>query len=125
VRAKLLSLKVYGNDLENLMSRLIENDFLNEERFAKTYAGSKFRQMHWGRTKIKYQLKARKVSDYCIKEAMKEITEADYLKTLNYELEKKKKLTAKDKNWIQKTAQYLIGRGFEADLVWRVVKAEE
>jgi len=47
VRTKLLSLKIYGNELENIISRLIEHDFLNEERFAKTYAGSKFRQMQW------------------------------------------------------------------------------
>ena len=63
VRAKLISLKVYGNDLDNIITRLIEHNFLNEERFAKTYAGSKFRQMQWGKTKITYQLKFKKISD--------------------------------------------------------------
>lgn len=125
VRSKLLSLKVYGNDLENILSRLIQNDFLNEERFAKTYAGSKFRQMGWGRTKIIYQLKFRKISEYCIREAMKEISPEDYLKTLKSELLKKKKLVLKDKNWQYKTAQYLIGRGYEAELVWRELKENE
>jgi regulatory protein len=125
VRTKLLSLKVYGNDLENIMSRLIENGFLNEERYAKTYAGSKFRQMGWGRTKIMYQLKFRKISDYCIREAMKEINEEDYIRTLRAQLEKRKKQVEGDKNWIHKTVQHLISKGFEADLVWKELKNEE
>ena len=125
VRTKLLSLKIYGNELENIISRLIEHDFLNEERFAKTYAGSKFRQMQWGRTKIIYQLKFRKISDYCIREAMKEISDEDYLKSLRQQLEKRMKLVSKDKNPIQKTAQYLISRGFEPELVWKELKMEE
>lgn len=125
VRTKLLSLKVYGNDLENIMSRLIEADFLNEERFAKTYAGSKFRQMGWGRTKIMYQLKFRKISDYCIREAMKEIREEDYIKTLRQQLEKRKKQVEGDKNRVNKTVQHLISKGFEAELVWREMKGDE
>ena len=125
VRTKLLSLKIYGNELENIISRLIEHDFLNEERFAKTYAGSKFRQMQWGRTKIIYQLKFRKISEYCIREAMKEIGDEDYLKSLRGQIEKRMKQVSKDKNPIQKTAQYLIGRGFEPELVWKELKSEE
>lgn len=125
VRSKLLSLKVYGNDLENVMSKLIENDFLNEERFAKAYAGSKFRQLGWGRTKIQHQLKARKISEYCIKEAMNEIQPEEYLKILRRNIEKKIAHLQKDKNRLYKTAQYLIGKGFESDLVWRELKDME
>jgi regulatory protein len=49
VRTKLLSLKIYGSDLEEIINKLIEDDFLNEERFAKAYAGGKFRIKKWGR----------------------------------------------------------------------------
>ncbi len=125
VRSKLISLKVYGNDLENVLSLLIEKDFLNEERYAKTYAGSKFRQMQWGKTKILHQLKFRKISDYCIREAMKEIDNDDYLKTLQQQLEKRKKQVSSDKNWVHKTAQYLIGKGYEPDLVWKELQKEK
>jgi len=125
VRAKLISLKVYGSELEEVMSRLIENNFLNEERYAKTYAGSKFRQLQWGKTKIIQQLKFRKVSEYCIKEALKEINDDDYIKTLKTLAEKRKKQVKGDKNHVQKTVQFLISKGFEPDLVWKEVKLEE
>ena len=77
VRTKLIKLGMRGNDLENIMSRLIELNFLDEERFAKTYAGSKFRQMGWGKKKIIMELKKRRISDYCIMQAMKEIPVLD------------------------------------------------
>ncbi len=125
VRKKLLTLKVYGAELENIISRLIENNFLNEERFAKTYAGSKFRQVQWGKTKIRQALKFRKVSEYCIKEAMKEISDEDYLKTLRQLIDKRKKQVEGDKNAFQKTVQHLIAKGYEPDLVLREIKSEE
>ncbi len=81
--------------------------------------------MQWGRTKIIYQLKFRKISEYCIREAMKEIGDEDYLKSLRGQIEKRMKQVSKDKNPIQKTAQYLIGRGFEPELVWKELKSEE
>jgi regulatory protein len=124
VRKKLLTLKVFGNDLEQIMSRLIEHDFLNEERFAKAYAGGKFRQMHWGKTKIIYQLKFRHVSDYCIKEAIKEIDDEDYLQCLHDEIEKRRKQVNDAANPLQKIAQHIIGKGFEPDLVWKVLKLD-
>ena len=82
VRTKLLSLKVYGDGLEEIINQLISEDFLNEERFAKAYAGGKFRMKKWGRGKIIQGLKARKISDYCIKQGMSEIPEEDYQKFL-------------------------------------------
>jgi regulatory protein len=124
VRTKLLSLKVYGQELENVMARLIEHDFLNEERYAKTYAGGKFRQNQWGKIKILQHFKFHKISDYCIREAMKEIPEDDYMKTLRNLAEKRKKQVSGDKNALQKTAQFLISRGFEPELVWKIIRAE-
>jgi hypothetical protein len=76
------------------MVRLIETNFLNEERFAKAFAGGKFRTKKWGRLKIKRELAARKISDYCIKAAMKEIDEKDYWECLVQLIEKKSALKA-------------------------------
>ena len=123
VRYKLIELGLRGNYLENLMTRLIEEGFLNEERFAIAFAGGKFRMKNWGRNKIELELKRRGISDYCIGKAMKEIDESLYRKTLRSILKKKARslkengLTAK-----YKLAQFLIGKGFEPELVWEEVK---
>jgi len=120
VRSKLLDLKIYGEDLENIIVELIEDKFLDEERFARSYARGKFRMKNWGRVRIRQELKKRKISAYCIKKAMQEIEEEDYIKTMQKLLEKKHK-EYKEKNLFKrkgKLAKYLIGKGYESSLVW-------
>src|SRR5688500_6130993 len=75
VKEKLYSFSLFKSDVESLISRLIEEDYLNEERFAKMFAGGKFRMKHWGRVKIRYELKQKQVSEYNIKKALQEIAE--------------------------------------------------
>ena len=119
VRTKLLKLKVYGDDLEEIMSELIKEKFLDELRFACSYARGKFRMKKWGRNKIKQQLKLHDISDYCMRKAMKEIDEEKYMNTL-LELIKKKKIDYADNNEYkqnQKVIKYLISRGFETKLI--------
>jgi len=82
VREKLYSYRLYKNEVDQLISQLIEENYLNEERFAIQYAGGKFRMNQWGRVKIKYALRQKQVSDYSIKKGLKEIGEADYKKNL-------------------------------------------
>lgn len=127
MRDKLYEWGLYSTDVENIIAQLITSNFLNEERFAKAYAGGKFRIKKWGRMKIKNELKARKISDYCIKQAMKEIDEDAYMKTLKEIITKKGKDIKKGKAYIRnyKLAQYALSRGFENDLIWEVLKEEE
>jgi len=124
MRRKLSEWGVWGNDAEQILYHLISENFLNEERFAKAYAGGKFRTQHWGRTRIKRELKFREISEYCIKQAMKEIDDDDYIKVIELEAEKKMAQTKLKTEWQkkQKVAQYLISRGFESDLVWTILK---
>lgn len=82
VRDKLYEWGLWKNAVENIIAKLIQDNFLNEERFAKAYAGGKFRIKKWGKVKIKLELKKRKISDYCIRQAMKEIDGPDYEKEL-------------------------------------------
>ena len=82
VRNKLYELGCTTHEVEQQLTRLIEANALNEERFARAFAGGKFRMKQWGREKIKQQLKLRKISDYCIRKAMTEIDENEYEKTL-------------------------------------------
>lgn len=124
VRERLAEWGIYGDDAEQIIVRLIEENFLNEERFAKAFAGGKFRVKNWGRQKIKYELKARGLSDYCIRIGMAEIEDDDYLKTLQEILEKKSKELKSEKNpqiLKQKLARYAIGKGYESDLVWEII----
>lgn len=127
VKEKLYSFGLYKQQVEESLSQLIEEDYLNEERFAIQFAGGRFRMKQWGRVKIKYELKQKQVSEYCIKKALKQIDEEDYLATLNKLAEKKWALIIKeDKNKFTRLAKitdYLLQKGFENDLVKLAVKA--
>ncbi len=124
VKNKLAEYGVFYNVAEQVIAELIIQNYLNEERFAKAFAGGKFRVKKWGRNKIKQELKLKQVSDYCIQQGMKEIDFDDYLQTLKEEALAKYD-ALKDKNYLikaNKTAKYLVSRGFETDLVWEIVK---
>ena len=125
-REKLHELGVYGDDAEVVIVQLIEDNFLNEERYAKAFAGGKFRIMRWGRQKILYELKQKGISEYCIKKGMAEIEDEDYIRSLRYLLEKKHtQLASQERNKLtlnQKIATYLISKGYESELVWQELK---
>ncbi len=127
MRNKLYEWGLYSDDVENIISDLITTNFLNEERFAKTYAGGKFRIKKWGRIKIKIELKKRSISPYCIKKAMEEIGDKDYIQTLKQLIIKKSKEIKGGKPQLRnyKLAQYAASRGFEQDLIWDLLKEEE
>ena len=70
VISKLYDLGVYKNEHDEILSTLIQENYLNEERFAIQFVGGKFRLKHWGKIKIKYELKSKQISEYCIKKAL-------------------------------------------------------
>lgn len=120
VKEKLYSFGLYKKEVELVLSQLIEENYLNEERYAIMFAGGKFRIKHWGRIKIRYELKKNKVSEYCIKAALKTIDEQQYLKTLRELFETKKKELKSEKNIFikkQKISSYLMQKGFEPELI--------
>src|ERR1700761_4152051 len=82
VRDKLYDWEQKPDAVERIITRLIENNFLNEERFAKAYATGKFNQKGWGKIKIKQGLKLKRVPDVLIKKALQTIPDDDYHKTL-------------------------------------------
>ena len=123
VRDKLYDYGLHKTQVELLLSSLITDGFLNEERFAIAFAGGKFRILGWGKVKIKLALKQKKVSDYCIRKAIQQIDDNAYLKKLNQVVQKRSK-EEKEKDPFKrkyKLAQYAISRGFESDLVADVV----
>ncbi len=121
VKTKLISLGIYGDDLEDIMSQLIEDNFLNEERFAQSYARGKFRFKQWGRIRIKQELKLRRISPYCIQKAMAEIDEDEYLTTIQQLFDKKRNGIKPPESDFE-LVQEVIRKGFESDIVWEVLK---
>lgn len=119
VKQKLYDLGIWKKDSDDIIAALIEENYLNEERFAIAYAGGKWRVKQWGRIKIKQALKQKQVSEYCIKKAMKQIDEAEYMDTLQ-KLAREKYASLKDLQYLvrkKRTLDYLQSRGFEPELV--------
>ncbi len=123
VRNKLYDLGLYGDEVEEVISELIIGNYLNEERFAKAYIGGKFRSKKWGRKKILMGIRQYDISDYCLKKGLEEIDEQDYRDVLYQLIEKKSNSLHEENLYIKKNkiAKYLIGRGFESELVWKGV----
>jgi len=125
VKEKLASYGVYGDDAALIISNLIQENYLNEERFAIHFAGGRFRVKQWGRVKIKYELKQKQVSEFCIKKALKGIDEDDYEATLQKITEQKLKTLKGEKNIFikkRKLQDFLLQRGFENELVREMLK---
>jgi len=124
VKDKLYGFGLHKAQVEQLLAQLIEEDYLNEERFACQFAGGKFRMKNWGRNRIQNELGQRQVGEYCIKKAMKEIPEEDYRASLakiaaakwesleNYGRPEQEK----------KTRDYLLYKGYEWPLIQETLK---
>ena len=82
VTQKLKKLEIFGDDKDQYLSHLIDNDFLNEKRFSECYVKGKFNNNNWGRIKIIRELKSRKISIDNINNGLSEINEEDYFKKL-------------------------------------------
>ncbi len=123
VRDKLYSWGLHRNQVETIISELIGDGFLKEERFAEAFVGGKFRIKKWGKVKIKQALKAKQVSEPLIRKALAAISDADYRKMLEKVIaDKAAKTSEKDPfKWKQQLARYAISRGFESDLVWEII----
>ncbi len=124
VKEKLYLLGVWKNEHDEIIATLIEENYLNEERFAIAFAGGRFRIKQWGRVKIRYELKQKQVSEYCIKKALNGIEEEAYLNVLN-KLAKEKYAALKAEQYLvrkKKTMDYLIGKGFEMEFVRAAVE---
>lgn len=120
VKDKLYGYGLYSKDVDLLLSKLIEENYLNEERFAIQFAGGKFRMKQWGRVKIKYELKSRQVSEYCIKKALRSIDDEAYEATINKVVEAKLRTLKSEKNSFikkRKLQDHLLQKGYELELI--------
>ena len=123
VKEKLYSLGVRKIDHDEILATLIEENYLNEERFAIQFAGGRYRIKNWGRIKIRYALREKQVNDYCIKKALQQINETEYENKIN-ELVKKRYDSLKAEQHLErkkKTIDYLLLKGYEFSLVTQAV----
>lgn len=124
VKNKLYELGLYTSQVDELLTYLITEGFLNEERYAKLFAGGKFRIKHWGRIKIIHALKGKGLSKNCIRIGLKEIDDDDYQHML-IKLATEKLSAQHGENPFtvrNKISKSLIQKGYEPELVWETLK---
>lgn len=123
VEKKLAEYNLIPEAREYILLHLLEHNFLNEERFSKSFARGKFRIKKWGKQRIVRELKQRDISSYNIKTALKEIDEEDYIATL-YSLIEKKNNFLSETNLFKKKKKiidHLLYKGFETNLIFEAV----
>ena len=105
--------------IQPIIDKLVEEDYINEERFARAFVKDKFRFNHWGRVKITTHLKALNISSENISIGMQEIDEEEYAKKLDEIVEKKRKTikNGTDYEIRAKLLRHALSRGFEYELV--------
>lgn len=120
---KLIDWGLNAEEADEVISELISENYINETRYSKLYAISKFNQNHWGRKKISYSLKLKGISNQCIIIALKDIDEKEYMGKCR-RIYDKKYLELRDKNpelKKQKTINFLIGKGYEYDIIKKII----
>ena len=118
-------MKMIPEAIDQIIHHLLQHNFLNETRFSQAFARGKFRTKKWGKNRIVRELKFRKISQYNITLALKEITETDYLQTLDELSEKRLGQLSSEKNLQKKRkklADYLLYRGWESQLVYEKIR---
>lgn len=126
IRLKLIEHQIFGDDLEDILATLITEDFLNETRYALAYVSGKFKINEWGRIKILSGLKQKKISQYNINKAIKQLDEIAYAQTLEKHFNKKlKEVKIKTQEGKMKMMNFLLQKGFESDLILKKINEHQ
>jgi regulatory protein len=127
MRQKLLSWKVKESDIQKIISSLVQNKFIDEERYASAFAKDKFRYNKWGRIKISSALRMKKIPDEYIRNGLASIDNGEYLELLKNIIEKHRKNTrAKNQYDLKgKLLRHCLSKGFESNLVYDLLNLEE
>ena len=119
VREKLVQWEAPKELIQPIIDKLVEEDYINEERFARAFVKDKFRFNHWGRIKITTHLRVLSISSDIIAKAIGEIDEDEYAEILDETVEKKRKTIKKGTDYEirAKLLRHALSRGFEYELV--------
>jgi regulatory protein len=123
VEEKIRSYDLIPEAREMILLNLMKDNFLNEERFSKSFARGKFRIKHWGKNRIVNELKMRDISSYNIKNALKEIDEKEYIKTIYTITENRNNVISESNIYKRKKKliDFLLRKGYETDLIFKTV----
>lgn len=123
VSEKLTEWGLDQNHIDDVVAELIAQKYLNEARFVASFVRGKFRHNHWGRVKIRHELKNKGIANDLIMKGFFEIDEDEYETTLREIIDKKARTLKADQPLIrkQKLVRYAQSKGFEADLIWGIV----
>ena len=123
VREKLMDLGFFGDEMGEIIVALIEEKFLDEERFARSFVRGKHQVKKWGRIKIEQELKKKDIRGYCLKKGFEEIEEEQYMETLENIILKKDKLVKAKNDYERrnKLAKFAMTKGYESNLIWQII----
>jgi regulatory protein len=127
VRTKLTEMNLQEKVADRIIAELLRDNYLNEERYAKVFAGSKFRMNKWGKNKIIAALQQKEVPDIYIQMGLMEIDEKEYVSALTRLIVSKNKEITDNDPLVRKRkiAKYLISKGFESRLVWDIMNTRK
>jgi regulatory protein len=123
VEQKMREFNLIPEAREMILLSLMQNNFLNEERFAKSFARGKFRIKNWGKQRIIRELKFKDISAYNIKTALKEIDEQEYIETI-YQITENRNDVISEPNQFKrkkKLIDFLMRKGYENELIYNTV----
>ncbi len=126
VEEKLKKYKLNEDRTCQIINRLREEKYIDNQRFARIFASGKFRNNKWGRIRIRHELKRKSIQEEYIDQALATMDENEYTRIILELIKKKKKSIRKEDPFIirNKIAQYICAKGFESDLVWDLLKEE-
>lgn len=125
VRDKLMDWGADEADTQTILATLKAENFLDEQRFANAFCNDKFEFNSWGKIKIRAQISVHQISRHLLENALDRIDEGKYFERLKELAQKKWSQLPSDNKPIikqKKTLNYLVSKGFEADLIWKVLR---
>jgi regulatory protein len=128
VEERLRSMGLSKKEIEEMVASLVQENYIDEGRFAMLYAGGKFRTSQWGFQKIKWELSKKKISAADIKSALAEISMTEYEKTLEKLAAQKWKLLGSEKDETLKKTKlqdYLLQKGYEWELIKKILREKQ
>lgn len=128
MRKKLHEWGASESETEEIIAWLITENFINESRYAKQFAGGKFRVKNWGKRKIIFELKGKGLSEKCISDALSEITDDEYFDTLGKLILQRRKIEKNNVNPLvakQKTINFLVNKGYSHEDIHRFMNKWE
>ncbi|MFA8449900.1 MAG: regulatory protein RecX [Bacteroidales bacterium] len=125
IKEKLVNWGAFPNDIDSIINQLIDEKFIDDQRFANSYVRSKFTYNKWGKKKIFVMLKQKGIDKEIAEQALNEINEEDYLQTVLNLIQKKTVKAENEFQRKQKVAAWLHSKGFEMDIIWKTLDMED